>query len=164
MPFCTIEEAWGENIYNIDNSKKQAHSLLYTDKIDSSTETDYLRPKDHSAFIIEEDISNEKEYKTHIQNEISKHSENSYIPTLDSDTSNKINDLETFIKKLKNENEELKNLISKKNIEQNMEKNSIKFKLIDIAIYLLTGIFIIFIIDLIFKHTFSKSKLRKNIF
>ena len=177
MPYCTLEEAWGENIYNTDGDASTSTStststskFLYTDKIEQSTETDYLRPKDHSAFIIDNEQANKEDtYNTVIKKEISRNNDNqnNYIP--DSDTNNtskniRIIDLETYIEKLKEENEELKNIISKKTIEQDMEKNSIKFKLIDILIYILTGIFIIFIIDLIFKHTLPKSKVRNRIF
>jgi hypothetical protein len=169
MPYCTLEEAWGENIYNTSaESSTNTSKFLYTDKIEQSTETDYLRPKDHSAFIVDNEQANKEEsYNTIIKEEISRNNnnQNNYIPNSDTNNNSKnILDLESYIEKLKKENEELKNIISKKTIEQDMEKNSIKFKLIDILIYILTGIFIIFIIDLIFKHTLPKSKVRNRIF
>tara|TARA_B100001093_G_scaffold15101_1_gene13901 strand:- start:73 stop:552 length:480 start_codon:yes stop_codon:yes gene_type:complete len=150
MPYCTIEEAWGENIYH-NNKSDQEHNqeLIFTNNIESSTEKDYLRSKDHSEFVNDEEDKQLNSKDTMINDT------NKFIGKNDIDTMKKNKDilsLESYIDKLKKENEELKNIISSKNIKDNLEKNSIKFKLIDIVIYLLTGIFIIFIIDLIFKH------------
>jgi hypothetical protein len=160
MPYCTIEEAWGENIYNTDESKKKQNALLYTDTLEGISESDYLRPKEHSTFIIEEDkiTEHKSESKQDLDKEITERDVEKNLKN------SEIINLEHFIEKLKKENEELKKVISSKNIKEDEEKNSLKFKLIDILIYILTGIFIIFIIDVIFKNTISKSKLKKNIF
>jgi len=178
MPYCTIEEAWGENIYNTNESKKKQNALLYTDTLEGVSESDYLRPIEHSAFIIEENKVTKHKVEHIPENNVSHPGDNvSHTDTarqmtreitqndVDKNLKNtEILNLETFIEKLKKENEELKKVISSKTIKEDEEKNSIKFKLIDILIYILTGIFIIFIIDVIFKNTVSKIKLKKQIF
>ena len=53
----------GENIYH-NNKSDQEHNqeLIFTDNIESSTEKDYLRSKDHSEFVNnEEDKLNNKD-------------------------------------------------------------------------------------------------------
>ena len=169
MPYCTIEEAWGENIYNTDEIKKKQNMLLYTDTLEGFSESEYLRPKEHSTFILEEDKIEQspnnsasrpatQEMTLDLNTEITERDVENNLKNTE------ILNLETFIEKLKKENEELKKVISSKTIKEDEEKNSIKFKLIDILIYILTGIFIIFIIDVIFKNTVSKIKLKKQIF
>tara|TARA_B110001450_G_C17457916_1_gene414907 strand:+ start:52 stop:486 length:435 start_codon:yes stop_codon:yes gene_type:complete len=131
MPFCTIEEAWGENIYkpstessnNTDNLYKE--NITFTDKIPSN------KRKRHTS---------------------KKHKKNSQKKT----------DINDYIDTLKKENEELRNTITslKENLDTLYKNGSndsqmnkyIKMGIIDIILYILTGIFIIFIIDLILKY------------
>ena len=141
MPFCTIEEAWGENIYKTNTETGfYKDNVLYTDVItNSNTSKDipkHTKPIENNNSDIESQKSKEK---------------------------NDIN-LTKYIDKLKQENEELKNIISKHTIEKDNEKNSFKFKLIDILIYILTGIFIIFITDLMLRHNPTKPYIQDNIF
>ena len=134
MPFCTIEEAWGENIYN-------------TAKSIDNDDTDYLHSENIiSTGPIENNVS--KRTKRRSKKKSSKHNK----PNMDD-----------YIKNLKKENEELRNTIAhlKENIDQlqmtsgnssSLLSNNIKMGLIDIILYILTGIFIVFIIDLILKY------------
>jgi molecular chaperone GrpE (heat shock protein) len=130
MPFCTIEEAWGENIYKTSTS------------IDNNT--DYL----HSENIVSTGS---------IENNLGKRSKRKSKKKSSKHTNSNIDD---YIKNLKTENDELRNTIThlKENIDQLQMKsggglqNNIKMGLIDIILYILTGIFVVFIIDLILKY------------
>lgn len=147
MPFCTIEEAWGENIYN-------------TTKSIDNDDTDYLHSENIiSTGPIESNVN--KKTKRRSKRKSSKHSKSN---------------MDDYIKNLKKENEELRNTIEhlKENIDQlqmtsgnsgNLLPNNIKMGLIDIILYILTGIFIVFIIDLILKYnTSNKIAVNNNIF
>ena len=136
MPFCTIEEAWGENIYK--PSKK------------SPDTTDYL----HKENIVFTDKIPSNKRKRHA----SKKHKKSHQTT----QPKKQIDINEYIETLKKENIALRNTIMslKQNIDtlhnnssndSQMEKY-IKMGIIDIILYILTGIFIIFIIDLILKY------------
>ena len=156
MPYCTIEEAWGENIYNtLEQNNTRTQSALYTDKLQNSTEEDYLRPKEHTEFIVdkEDDIENRDIHKN-------KNIDKAIHTAISKD----VTSLRQFIEDLKKENEELKNIISSQSANTTKEKHSIKFKIIDILIYILTGIFIIFIIDIIFKHNIRRPYIQESVF
>tara|TARA_Y100000389_G_C17174040_1_gene370601 strand:+ start:100 stop:534 length:435 start_codon:yes stop_codon:yes gene_type:complete len=140
MPFCTIEEAWGENIYNTsksidngDNNYLHSENIISTSRINSSSKRTKRKSKKKSS-----------KY-------------------------NNLN-MDDYIKNLKKENDELRNTITqlKENIDQlQMRTGSglqrhIKMGLIDIILYILTGIFVVFIIDLILKYNKKPSILPNN--
>ena len=158
MPYCTIEEAWGENIYNTpEQNNTRTQSALYTDKLQNSTEEDYLRPKEHTEFIVDkgEDIENRN---------IHKNKNKDIDKAIHTAISKDVTSLKQFIEDLKKENEELKRIISNQSANTTKEKQSIKFKIIDILIYILTGIFIIFIIKIIFKHNIKRPYIQESVF
>lgn len=143
MPYCTIEEAWGENIYKvskINNEDDNLHKedVLYTNSIDNSSKKRSRRKKKSSSI---------KYNKS---------------------------DVDSYIDNLKKENEELRHTILqlKDNIDQinsgSFESinsiHNIKMKVIDIVLYILTGIFVIFIIDIILKFNNNTRFSTDNIF
>lgn len=141
MPFCTIEEAWGENIYKTEqNNNFHNEDVVYTDMIKPIT-SQYTKP---------ESINNENNANN--VNNVTTNNEK-----LDMD-------FIKFIDKLRKENEELKKIISNYSLEADNNKHLFKFKIIDIIIYILTGIFIIFMIDIILKYNNVKPIVREHVF
>jgi hypothetical protein len=135
MPFCTIEEAWGENIYKTsqkaDTGNLSNQDVTYTNTVEKQNKKKYRRKKKSSK-------SNNIEFEDYIQN------------------LKKEND------ELRNTIEHLNNKINDLNLTNTNSPNNLKMGIIDIILYILTGIFIIFIIDIILKFNNKKNIVTMN--
>tara|TARA_B110000211_G_scaffold195906_1_gene224713 strand:- start:606 stop:1025 length:420 start_codon:yes stop_codon:yes gene_type:complete len=135
MPFCTIEEAWGENIYKTsqkaDTGNLSNQDVTYTNTLEKQTKKKNRRKKKSSK-------SNNIEFEDYIQN------------------LKKEND------ELRNTIEHLNNKINDLNVSNTNNPNNLKMGIIDIILYILTGIFIIFIIDIILKFNNKKNIVTMN--
>ena len=135
MPFCTIEEAWGENIYKTsqkaDTGNLSNQDVTYTNTVEKQNKKKNRRKKKSSK-------SNNIEFEDYIQN------------------LKKEND------ELRNTIEHLNNKINDLNVSNTNNPNNLKMGIIDIILYILTGIFIIFIIDIILKFNNKKNIVTMN--
>lgn len=135
MPFCTIEEAWGENIYKTsqkaDTGNLSNQDVTYTDTVEKQNKKKNRRKKKSSK-------SNNIEFEDYIQN------------------LKKEND------ELRNTIEHLNNKINDLNVSNTNNPNNLKMGIIDIILYILTGIFIIFIIDIILKFNNKRKFVTMN--
>ena len=147
MPFCTIEEAWGENIYKTEqNNNLHNEDVVYTDMIKPIT-SQYTKPGSIN------NVNND----TNDTNDTNDNNITTNNEKLDMD-------FIKFIDKLRKENDELKKIISNYSLEADNNKHLFKFKVIDIIIYILTGIFIIFMIDIILKYNNVKPIVQEHMF
>ena len=135
MPFCTIEEAWGENIYKTsqkaDTGNLSNQDVTYTNTVEKQNKKKNRRKKKSSK-------SNNIEFEDYIQN------------------LKKEND------ELRNTIEHLNNKINDLNVSNTNNPNNLKMGIIDIILYILTGIFIIFIIDIILKFNNKRKFVTMN--
>ena len=141
MPFCTIEEAWGENIYKTsqkaDTGNLSNQDVTYTNTLEKHNTVEKQNKK-----------KNRRKKKSSKSNNI---------------------EFEDYIQNLKKENDELRNTIehlnnkiNDLNVSNTNNPNNLKMGIIDIILYILTGIFIIFIIDIILKFNNKKNIVTMN--
>jgi ATP-dependent Zn protease len=141
MPFCTIEEAWGENIYKTsqkaDTGNLSNQDITYTNTLEKHNTVEKQNKK-----------KNRRKKKSSKSNNI---------------------EFEDYIQNLKKENDELRNTIehlnnkiNDLNVSNTNNPNNLKMGIIDIILYILTGIFIIFIIDIILKFNNKKNIVTMN--
>lgn len=149
MPFCSLEEAWGSDFYenNLESKKfnkivdNKYHEIDYSDESINNKEKKNKKKKSFSRTYNR--LKNHTGPKTRLP-------ENQYY-NINKEQNNNIKenfieknvDSNNYIKFLMNENIELKNMIKK-------YKNN-NDGVFDLVIFLSSGVFIIFLLDIITK-------------